>query len=195
MSIAELPPAPARTPLLTPRLTLRPYTPADAEDFFAVIDQDRARLLAAFPSRMAAVQNLADARQVVQAYTQDWQTRRLFVFGIWHSASGQYFGDISLKPVWGRAVTAEIGYYLSTAAEGQGYAQEALAAAASFGFRPPISATRLDIRCYATNPRSCAVAERAGFRRLPPRPRVWLTRNQPEIHYYHLTAADAALPR
>lgn len=185
MSVAELPQVPVRAPRLTPRLTLRPYAAADAEAFFTVIDQNRERLLAAFPSRVAAVTTLADARQVLLAYHQDWQTRRLFVFGIWHTASGAYLGDISLKPAWTRAVTAEIGYYLSAQAEGQGYAQEALAEAVAFGFEPPIQATRLDIRCYATNPRSCAVAEKVGFRRLPARPRLWPLRT-PEIHYYSL---------
>ncbi|TGE27060.1 GNAT family N-acetyltransferase [Hymenobacter metallicola] len=187
MSIAELPQAPPRTPLSTLRLTLRPYVATDAEDFFMVIDQNRPRLLPAFPSRVGAVQTLADARQVLASYTQDWHTRRLFVFGIWHSESGTYLGDISLKPAWGRTVTAEIGYYLAAAAEGQGYAQEALAAAVAFGFNSPLGASRLDIRCYATNPRSCTVAERVGFRRLPPRPRLWLQRQQPEIYYYSLS--------
>ncbi|UOQ72398.1 GNAT family N-acetyltransferase [Hymenobacter cellulosilyticus] len=180
MNIVELPPAPARTPIRTPRLTLRPYVAADAEAFFAVIDQERARLQPAFPSRVAAVQTLDDARQVLQGYTQDWSSRRLLVLGIWHTASGAYLGDISLKPVWSRAVTAEIGYYLAADAEGHGYAQEALEAAVVFGFRAPLGATRLDIRCYATNPRSCAVAERAGFRRLPAKPRLWPRKTSPK---------------
>jgi RimJ/RimL family protein N-acetyltransferase len=191
MSIAELPQAPSRTPFRTQRLTLRPYGAADADVFFTVIDQNRERLLAAFPSRVAAVATLADARQVLAGYTQDWHTRRLFVFGLWHTDSGTYLGDISLKPVWGQSTTAEIGYYLAAEAEGQGYAQEALHAAVAFGFRAPLSAVRLDIRCYATNPRSCAVAERVGFRRLPPRPRLWPMRNQPEIYYYSLTPVHA----
>ena len=191
MSIAELPQVPSRTPIRTSRLMLRPYEPTDAEDFFTVIDQNRLRLQAAFPSRVAAVQTLADARQVLLGYTQDWNSRRLLVLGIWHATSGAYLGDISLRPVWGRAVTAEIGYYLAAEAEGQGYAQEALAAAVAFGFSKPLDASRLDIRCYATNPRSCAVAERIGFRRLPARPRLWLQRNQPEIYYYSLSAQTA----
>lgn len=196
MSIAELAPVPARTPLHTPRLTLRPYVPADAEVFFFALDQNRERLLPAFPSRVGAVKNLADAQQVLSIFTQDWHSRRLFVFGIWHTESATYLGDISLKPVWSRTTaTAEIGYYLTAEAEGQGYAQEALAAAVAFGFRPPLGAARLDIRCYATNPRSCAVAEKAGFRRLPPRPRLWPQRNQPEIYYYSLQPTSPAQAR
>lgn len=191
MSIAELPQVPARTPLLGSRLTLRPYVTADTEVFFAVLDQNRERLLPAFPSRVAAVQTPDDARQVLLSYTQDWQNRRLFVFGIWHTATGTYLGDISLKPVWGRTVTAEIGYYLSAQAEGYGYAQEALTLAVAFGFSAPLAADRLDIRCYVTNARSCAVAERVGFRRLPPRSRLWTVRAQPEIHYYALTKTAA----
>ncbi|WP_167851930.1 GNAT family N-acetyltransferase [Hymenobacter elongatus] len=190
MSIAALPLAPARTPLLTARLVLRPYEPTDTAAFFTVIDQERERLRPAFPTRVAAVQTLADARQVVAAYTQDWHTRRLFVFGIWHRSTGAYLGDISLRPTWHREVTAEIGYYLSATAEGQGYAYEALAAAVAFGFQAPLGAARLTIRCYATNPRSSVVAERAGFQRLPARPRLWPLRTPAEIHYYSLSSAN-----
>ncbi|QJX46053.1 GNAT family N-acetyltransferase [Hymenobacter taeanensis] len=161
--------APAHTPIRSARLTLRPYLPSDQAAFFQLIDENRPRLRPSFPSREASVQTLADAASVLAMFQQDWQAGRLYVFGIWHSESHTYLGDISLKPNWTAPVTAEIGYYLAAIAEGQGYAREALAAVVPFGFET-LRAARLLIRCRADNPRSCAVAESVAFTPLPPRP-------------------------
>ncbi|WP_426493119.1 GNAT family N-acetyltransferase [Hymenobacter sp. 102] len=164
--------APADAPLLTARLVLRAYQPTDSATFFALIDQNRKRLRPSFPNREAAVPNPAAAAQVLSQFRHDWAAGRLYVFGIWHRQTQQYLGDISLKPNWTPPITAEIGYYLAEQAEGHGYAREALAAAVTFGFEA-LRAGRLLIRCRAGNPRSCAVAEAAGFQPLPPRPRPW----------------------
>ncbi|TGE10103.1 GNAT family N-acetyltransferase [Hymenobacter fodinae] len=175
--------APAHTPLLSARLTLRPYLPSDQAAFFQVIDEDRPRLRPAFPNREASVQHLPDAATVLAMFAQDWQAGRLYVFGIWHTQTQAYLGDISLKPNWTTPISAEIGYYLSAAAEGHGYAREALAAIVPFGFTT-LRAERLLIRCRADNPRSCAVAESAAFTPLPPRPRLLQPCADRSIRYY-----------
>ncbi|TGD81271.1 GNAT family N-acetyltransferase [Hymenobacter wooponensis] len=175
--------APAHTPLLSARLTLRPYLPSDQAAFFQVIDEDRPRLRPSFPSREASVKSLPDAASVLAMFEQDWAAGRLYVFGIWHTESHAYLGDISLKPNWTSPITAEIGYYLAAAAEGHGYAREALAAVVPFGFET-LGAARLLIRCRADNPRSCAVAESVAFTPLPPRPRLLQPFSNRSILYY-----------
>ncbi|GAB2770007.1 RimJ/RimL family protein N-acetyltransferase [Hymenobacter luteus] len=165
-------PSPSGAPILSARLTLRPYLPSDAADFFQLIDLNRLRLQPSFPAREGAVRVPADAVQVLAQFRQDWVSGRLYVLGIWDTATGRYLGDISLKPNWSAPVTLEIGYYLAETAEGQGYAREALGAVVGFGFNT-LNASRLLIRCRANNPRSCAVAEATGFQHLPPRPRPW----------------------
>ena len=174
----------------TARLTLRPYAEADAPDFFALLDYNRARLKVAFPTRTATTRTLAAATRVLATFADDWLAARLYVFGIWHTATGRYLGDISLRPGPGPGRSAEIGYYLDRTAEGHGYAREALAAAVAFGLTD-LRLTRLDIRCRANNSRSCAVAEANGFRQLPLRPRLWPLRKQvanKQILYYELIA-------
>ncbi|SHI67344.1 Protein N-acetyltransferase, RimJ/RimL family [Hymenobacter daecheongensis DSM 21074] len=177
--------APPLVPIHTARLVLRPYGLADEPAFFGLIDANRPRLSPAFPARVAAVQTPADARRVLATFRQDWQTGRLYVLGIWHRETAAYLGDISLKPTWTAAVTAEIGYYLAAEAEGRGYAREALVAAVDFGFAAPVRAVRLSIRCRPDNPRSMAVAEHVGFRRLPVRSR-WAGRGAADIIHYGL---------
>ncbi|WP_303310322.1 GNAT family N-acetyltransferase [Hymenobacter sp. BT730] len=163
------------SPLCTARLELRPYRPSDAEDFFTLLDENRLRLQPAFPARVSTVQTLADARQVLETFNDDWRSGQLYVFGIWAPATGRYLGDISLKPNWANKITAEISYYLDAAAEGNGYAREAVRGALEFGFSV-LQADRLLIRCRANNARSCAVAESVGFQLLPPRHRAWTMR-------------------
>ncbi|GAB3228974.1 hypothetical protein GCM10027346_14050 [Hymenobacter seoulensis] len=162
---------------------LRPYLPADEAEFYQLIHNNRARLQPAFPAREASVRTPADATLVLRQFRQDWTSGRLYVFGIWNQETQQYLGDISLKPTWTTPVTAEIGYYLAAEAEGQGYAREALAAIATFGFEQ-LRVARLLIRCRADNPRSCAVAEAAGFHPLPPRPKLVRVFTSQAILYY-----------
>lgn len=179
-----------RTPLLTARLCLRPYEPADAAAFFALLDADRARLRLSFPDRLEVLTTLADAPAALAAFAQDWQTGRFYVFGIWHRTTAAYLGDICLMPQ--AKGQAEIGYYLSISAQGYGYAREALSAVVDFGFGT-VGSQRLLIRCYATNARGQRVARAVGFQpeALPKRPswlrysdaggairRFWLTRDK-----------------
>ena len=146
--------------LLTPRLLLRPYEPADAPAFFALLHENRNRLLASFPDRIQAVRTLAEAPAALAAFAADWHSGRFYVFGIWHRETQAYLGDICLMPQ--QAGRAEIGYYLAATAEGYGYAREALAAIATFGFET-VAVANLLIRCFADNARGQAVAQAVGF--------------------------------
>ncbi|WP_216679566.1 GNAT family N-acetyltransferase [Hymenobacter siberiensis] len=178
-----------RAPLYTERLCLRPYEPADADAFFALLHADRARFQPSFPDRLQAVRVPADAVTSLLTFAEDWRTGRFYVFGIWHRATAEYVGDICLMPQ--QKGQAEIGYYLAAAAEGYGYAREALGAIIDFGFTA-MGSQRLLVRCYANNVRGQAVARAVGFQLEPPpkRPlwflnsdalnqiqRFWLTRD------------------
>ncbi|WP_201977380.1 GNAT family N-acetyltransferase [Hymenobacter rubidus] len=164
----------SRVPLLTARLCLRPYEPADAEDFFALLHADRARFQPSFPDRLQAVRSAADARVALRAFTDDWSTGRFYVFGIWHRMQETYLGDICIMPQ--QKGQAEIGYYLAATAEGHGYAREALAAIVDFGFGP-MQRQRLLVRCFLSNERGQAVARAIGFRPEPPPKRPLWFRN------------------
>lgn len=160
-----------RVPLLTNRLCLRPYELTDAEPFFALLDAERARFRPSFPDRLQSVRTPADATTALRAFSQDWQSGRFYVFGIWSRTAAAYLGDICLMPQ--AKGQAEIGYYLAAAAEGHGYAREALAAVVAFGFGT-VGSQRLLIRCFADNDRGQAVALAAGFHpELPPKRPPW----------------------
>ena len=150
-----------RAPLHTLRLCLRPYEPTDAAEFFGLLDGERSRFQASFPDRLQAVRAPADAHAALLDFAADWHTGRFYVFGIWHRATAHYVGDICLMPQ--HRGQAEIGYYLAAAAEGHGYAREALEEVVRFGFET-VGSQRLLVRCYADNARGQAVARAIGFR-------------------------------
>lgn len=167
--LPTLPPAPLRTA----RLLLRPYLPADAPAFFALLDAEAARLETAFPRRVAGARTLADAQRTIRTFAGQWSQSRLLVWGIWQQSSGQYLGDISLQPDTPRIRVGEIGYYLAARAEGQGYAREALEAVVRFAF-DRLDTHLLTLRCHPDNARSQATAEAQGFRRGgPEEPGIW----------------------
>ena len=160
-----------RHPLYTERLCLRPYEPADADAFFALLHDDRPRFLPSFPDRLQAVSAIDDAQAALRSFADDWLSGRFYVFGIWHRATNAYVGDICLMPQ--QKGQAEIGYYLAAAAEGQGYAREALAAIVGFGFEV-VDSQRLLVRCFLNNVRGQAVARAVGFvPEPPPKRNVW----------------------
>jgi ribosomal-protein-alanine N-acetyltransferase len=170
--------------LETARLHLRPYEAADASAFFAVLDQSRARLRLSFPDRLRAVPTLAAAAEQLTLFAHDWRTGRFYVFGIWHRESQAYLGDICIMPQ--RGEQAEIGYYLAQAAEGQGYAREALGAIVQFGFGP-MQAAQLLIRCFADNERAQQVALAHGFR--------LLTHEEPARPWFRFSFWDSEPPK
>jgi RimJ/RimL family protein N-acetyltransferase len=165
-----MPPLP-RTPLLTPRLLLRPYEAADAGAFYALLHANRDLFRESFPDRTRTVSSPADVPAALQAFADDWHTGRFYVLGIWHRHTTEYLGDICLMP--NAPGTAEIGYYLGAQAQGHGYAREALAAVVSFGFEQ-VGVQKLLIRCYADNLPGQKVALAAGFvAEQPPRRLPW----------------------
>ena len=169
-----------RAPLYTERLCLRPYEPADADAFFALLHADRPRFQPSFPDRLQAVRSVADARIALRSFADDWASGRFYVFGIWHRATAEYVGDICLMPQ--QKGQAEIGYYLAAQAEGHGYAREALGAVTDFGFTA-VACQRLLVRCFLSNARGQAVARAVGFvPEPPPRRPVWFRNSDALSH-------------
>jgi ribosomal-protein-alanine N-acetyltransferase len=178
------------TPLLTARLCLRPYEPADAEAFFALLHADRPRFQPSFPYRLQAVRSVADAQAALDAFADDWRTGRFYVFGIWDRTAKTYLGDICIMPQ--QKGQAEIGYYLAATAEGHGYAREALAAVTDFGFGL-LNCQRLLVRCFLNNERGQAVARAMGFQAEPPPKRpLWFRNSDTLGHICRLWLARPA---
>lgn len=78
-------------------------------------------------------------------------------------SDGRLLGGSGLQPRPSFRGAFEIGYWVRTEVEGQGYVGEAVAGIVGFACRE-LAARRLEIRTVRENGRSVRVAERAGFR-------------------------------
>ncbi|MBB6670428.1 GNAT family N-acetyltransferase [Cohnella nanjingensis] len=84
---------------------------------------------------------------------------RLYLF---HKTTGQFVGGSGLHRIDWEARKFEIGYWIRTSLNGQGYITEAVAGITEFAIQT-LQANRIEIRCDARNGPSARVAERLGF--------------------------------
>lgn len=144
--------------LVTARLRLRPFVPADAP----------------------AVQALAGAREVadttltiphpypdgaaeawIEAHAPAWAARTAVTYAI-TDAAGNLVGavGVALAPAHARA---EVGYWIAAPAWGRGYATEAAAALCDFAFGA-LGVHRIEGRHFVRNPASGRVMQKLGMR-------------------------------
>jgi RimJ/RimL family protein N-acetyltransferase len=146
--------------LATDRLILRPHGVADFAELAAMwADPDVVRLLGGVPS------NEEDSWARLLRYAGNWA---LLDYGFWcvrRRDTGAYIGDVGFLEARRSGVDGfdgdpEIGWSLTTAAQGQGFASEAVMAALGWG------STRFRRTVAMINPlntASEAVARRCGF--------------------------------
>lgn len=147
--------------LRTPRLLLREFTAHDAPVLRAY--QADPRYL-----RFSEVEDWGEgeSRALLRCFLE-WQReqpRGNFQLAIELSASGELIGNVGLRrdSSWDR--TAELGFELSPAHWGHGYATEAAHTLLDYGFRD-LLLHRVEARCVAENLGSVGVLERVGLRR------------------------------
>lgn len=162
------------TPILTTeRLTLRPLTPADAADLFAVFsDPAVVRYWSAEPWTSAAFAEGAIAR-ALDGYREQSEVR----FGIELVETGALIGTVNLHHFFPQNRRCELGYALGSLHWGKGYATEALEVALDYGFHE-LRLNRIEADIDPRNGASAAVLERLGFRKEGYMPERWFVHGQ-----------------
>jgi RimJ/RimL family protein N-acetyltransferase len=165
MNVPQLAAPPAC--LLTPRLMVRAWEPADATALLTLIDAERERLSRYFPRTLAAVTSLETTSAFLAERARQWAARTGFQYGIWETTdSGPCLEVISLRDInWAAlaAPKAELAYFIAGRAQGTGLMVEALTAVlpAVFGALPLAKV----FACVAPgNQRSRQLLWRLGFR-------------------------------
>jgi RimJ/RimL family protein N-acetyltransferase len=148
-------------PLETGRLTLRLFAPEDF-DAFAVLhgDDDVARFLYNEPRRGKEARDLFErkrANSVLRA-EGDWMS-----CAIVEAATGALVGDLAFHWLSEEHRTGEIGFLITPAAQGKGYATEASGALLNWAFATGFH--RVIGRLDARNAASARVLEKLGMRR------------------------------
>jgi RimJ/RimL family protein N-acetyltransferase len=150
------------TELTGPRVSLRRFGPADVAAFVAYRSRPE---VARYQSWDAPYPRAEGERFVAQLTTAHPDTPgEWFQFAVALRESGQLIGDCAAQPLASDPRQCEIGFTLAPAAQGRGYATEAvqLLLGYLFGAR---AKHRVIACCDARNTASAALLERLGLRR------------------------------
>lgn len=177
---------PACPTLLTERLTLRPFRADDLEPLHAVMTTDEVR----DALHVAGGYGRGDAWASLTSYAGLWELRGFGQWALEVRDSGRFVGRAGLywrvEPEW---PGVEVGWMLDPASWGLGYATEAGARAARFGFED-LGVDALYCVVLPENTRSQAVARRLGFERFDQRVLPWFPSQPHEI--WRLDRTDGA---
>lgn len=142
--------------LRTPRLTLRPLKLSDAEALFQAFgDAETMRYWAYGP--VASVDALR--QRMTQYLTSDGEPENNFA--VCDRDNGPALGRVSLYGF--RDANAEVGYIFARAAQGKGYASEAVTALLDYAFETR-GLHRIALDIDPENSASIRLAQRLGFR-------------------------------
>jgi RimJ/RimL family protein N-acetyltransferase len=154
--------ADASWPIRTPRLLIRPATPADA------VSVHRFRRLPAVTEWMTSRTN--DVESFAARFSEPERLGRVLVV----EHAGRIVGDLMLRvdDAWGQtevardavATQAELGWAFDPAVHGQGLAREACTALLGVCF-DSLGLRRVTAGCFADNEPSWRLMERLGMRR------------------------------
>ncbi len=117
--------------VITERLTLRAFTPADRRPYAALrADPDVVRFLPGGEALVPFADQIADSR--IASFRQAW-SRGYGVWAVEETATGAFVGQAGLASM-DRSAQVEVLYALARPFWGRGYAREAVAAALRYGF-------------------------------------------------------------
>lgn len=104
------------------------------------------------PDSLIKAQDFIEHALIFEDHTRNWAV----------VADGTAVGNVGISAIEWRHETAWAHYWLAPTARGQGWATRGLATAATWAFEEGLF--RLELGHRVTNPASCQVATRAGFR-------------------------------
>ena len=147
--------------LRSDRITLRPYTLADAAALYDAMHEtrDNARPWLGSWDQYRAVDDVRDL--IVRAQAR-WLLREELTLGIFLADGGRFVGNVVMCRIDWELGRLEIGYWVRATEEGRGYVGEAVRLVIRCAFES-LGAQRVEIRCDEHNARSRLVAKRQGF--------------------------------
>ncbi|PSW21138.1 N-acetyltransferase [Photobacterium sanctipauli] len=135
--------------LVTDRLILRPYKNVDLLDLVEAIQQSDDTLSRWLPW-CSAHYNQHDAHEWIHASQQNWLYDICYEFAIFHRDDDEFLGSISISNLSEITNSGELGYWIKSSAQQQGFATEACREAARFAFSK-VKLTRIEIVTHLGN--------------------------------------------
>jgi RimJ/RimL family protein N-acetyltransferase len=108
------------------------------------------------------LQTPQETEEIVRRSVARWILREDLWMLLFRKSDGLFVGRSGLHNIDWNTMRFEIGYWIRTSLEGQGYISEAVAGITTFAF-DTLGAERVEIRCDSLNERSATVARRAGY--------------------------------
>jgi RimJ/RimL family protein N-acetyltransferase len=147
--------------ILTERLELRCWEPADAFELKRAIDDSLDHLRPWMPWAAYEPESLEEKVERLRGFRAMFDRDEDYIYGIFERDSGRVVGGTGLHMRHGPRAR-EIGYWLRADSEGRGLMSEAVAALTRVAFE--VDGVRwVEIRCQPENDRSAAVPRRLGF--------------------------------
>ncbi|MEL7675288.1 MAG: GNAT family protein [Chloroflexota bacterium] len=145
----------------TERLLIRAPRPGDGAAGNEAIRESEAELKPWMPW-VHPLPSLEVTEQFYRQAAARWLTRESLPMILLRKEDGLFVGGSGLMCRDWSVPFFEIGYWVRTSLQRQGYITEAVRAQTRFAF-DVLGARRVELRCDARNTRSAAVAERAGY--------------------------------
>jgi RimJ/RimL family protein N-acetyltransferase len=157
------PPAPTAYSILTPRLEIRCYEPADAQTLLDAMAAGTAHLSPWLPWASFEPTTVDEKVALLRTFRAKFDLDQDFIFGAFDRASDapSLLGGTGIHLRIGPAA-GEIGYWVRAGEEGKGLATEMAAAMTRVGFELR-GFQRMAIHCDAKNVRSAAVPPKLGY--------------------------------
>jgi RimJ/RimL family protein N-acetyltransferase len=147
--------------LSTHRLLLRPYTADDAPEACRLAgDVLIADTTMAIPHPYS--QEAAEAW--IATHAKGFEQKTEMIFAIETKTDHQLTGTVSLLNISSTHATVELGYWISVENWGKGFCTEAVSRLIKFASEE-LGITRFTALCFARNPASARVMEKAGMKR------------------------------
>jgi [ribosomal protein S5]-alanine N-acetyltransferase len=147
--------------LSTPRLLLRPYTTADAPEACRLAGDSRiAETTVAIPHPYS--QEAAEAW--IATHARGFEQKSEMIFAVETKTDHQLTGTVSLLNISADHARADLGYWISVENWGKGFCTEAVLRLIQFATEE-LGITRITALCFARNPASARVMEKAGLKR------------------------------
>jgi RimJ/RimL family protein N-acetyltransferase len=147
--------------IVTPRLVIRCYRPADAQALETAIHASLDHLRPWMPWAHAEPEPLEAKVQRLRAFRGKFDLDQDYVYAIFSPDESRLVGGTGLHPRVG-ADALEIGYWIHAGEAGKGLARESTAALTRVAFEVA-GVRRVEIRCDPANAASAAIPRKLGY--------------------------------
>jgi RimJ/RimL family protein N-acetyltransferase len=147
--------------LKSKRIYLRPLRGSDAAAVYAAVDASRTEL-DQFMEWSPLTTRTKDTADFIRRSISGRRQGTMYSFGVFDADSSKYIGNCGLHDIRRKINSVEIGYWIRSEYQRQGYATESAALVVRFAFLE-LRVHRVILRAASDNLGSIRVAEKLGF--------------------------------